>query len=47
LLLEWHYVVDILGGVLVAALAVAAVDGRELLQAAGIIRRSEGMTSPS
>jgi hypothetical protein len=47
LLLEWHYVVDILGGVLVAGLAVAAVDGRELLQAAGIIKRSEGMTSPS
>ena len=29
-LLEWHYVVDILGGVLVAILAIATVDGHEL-----------------
>jgi hypothetical protein len=30
LLLEWHYAVDILGGVFVAIAAIAAVDGREL-----------------
>jgi PAP2 superfamily len=29
LLLEWHYAVDILGGVLVALVAIASVDGRE------------------
>jgi len=29
-LLEWHYVIDVLGGVLVAILAIASVDGREL-----------------
>jgi hypothetical protein len=46
-LLEWHYVVDIFGGVVVAGIAIAAVDGRELLQAAGIIRTPEGMTSSS
>jgi hypothetical protein len=28
-LLEWHYVVDIVGGILVAAIAIAAVDGHE------------------
>lgn len=28
-LLEWHYVVDMIGGVLVAAVAIAAVDGHE------------------
>jgi hypothetical protein len=46
-LLEWHYVVDILGGVLVAGFAIAAVDGRELLQAAGIMKMPEGVTSQS
>jgi hypothetical protein len=30
ILLEWHYVVDIVAGVLVAGLAIAAVDGSEL-----------------
>jgi hypothetical protein len=29
LLLEWHYAVDLLGGVLVAIAAIALVDGRE------------------
>jgi hypothetical protein len=47
LLLEWHYLVDIFGGVLVAGVAIAVVDGRELLQAAGIMKRSEVMTSSS
>jgi hypothetical protein len=28
-LLEWHYVVDVLAGAVIAALAIAAVDGRE------------------
>jgi hypothetical protein len=39
-LLEWHYVVDILAGVVVAGLAIAAVNGRELLQSAGITKIS-------
>lgn len=30
ILLEWHYVVDIIAGVLVAGLAIAVVDGSEL-----------------
>lgn len=34
-LLEWHYVVDVLAGVLVAVLAIAMVNGRGWLQAAG------------
>jgi hypothetical protein len=46
-LLEWHYIIDIFGGALVAGLAIAAVDGRELLRAAGIMRISEGVTSSS
>lgn len=46
-LLEWHYVVDILGGVLVAGCAIAAVDGRELLQSAGIMKTSQGVASCS
>jgi hypothetical protein len=29
ILLEWHYLVDIVGGVLVAAVAIAALDGHE------------------
>lgn len=29
-LLEWHYVIDIFAGVLIAGLAIATVDGREL-----------------
>jgi hypothetical protein len=29
-LLEWHYVVDIIAGVLVACVAIAVVDGGEL-----------------
>jgi hypothetical protein len=29
-LLEWHYVVDVLAGVVIAVVAIAAVDGREL-----------------
>ncbi|MGA9040920.1 MAG: phosphatase PAP2 family protein [Terriglobales bacterium] len=29
ILLEWHYVVDILGGILVALVAIATVDGHE------------------
>jgi len=45
-LLEWHYVVDILAGVVVAGLAIAAVDGRELLQSAGI-RKMSGEARPS
>jgi hypothetical protein len=35
-LLEWHYIVDILGGVLVAGLAIAAVNGHELLRTLGL-----------
>ncbi len=34
-LLEWHYVVDVLAGVLVAGLAIAAVAGREWWQRGG------------
>ena len=44
-LLEWHYVVDILAGVLVAGVAIAAVNGRELLQAAGIVKMAGSMSS--
>src|SRR5579863_1983816 len=46
-LLEWHYVVDIFGGVLVAGLAIVAVNGRELLQSVGITRMPVGMSSSS
>jgi hypothetical protein len=35
-LLEWHYIVDILGGVLVAGLAIVAVNGHELLRTLGL-----------
>jgi len=44
-LLEWHYVVDILAGVLVAGFAIAAVNTRELLQATGITKMSGEATS--
>lgn len=40
-LLEWHYLVDIFGGVLVAGIAIMAVDGHELLQAAGVMKMPE------
>lgn len=42
-LLEWHYIVDIFGGVLVAGLAIMAVDGRELLRAAGVVKMPESV----
>jgi len=46
LLLEWHYLADILGGVLVAGLAIVVVNGQELLQSAGVVRASQvGATS--
>jgi len=44
-LLEWHYVVDILAGVLVAGFAIAAVNGRELWQAAGTTKMPAGTTT--
>jgi hypothetical protein len=44
-LLEWHYVVDIFGGVLVSGLAIAAVEGRELWRSGTIMRASGGVTS--
>jgi hypothetical protein len=49
-LLEWHYVVDVLAGVVVAALAIAAVDGRELWRrrgrcAAGFRKLPRGVVS--
>jgi hypothetical protein len=44
-LLEWHYLVDIIGGVVVASLAILAVNGREPLQAVGIVKASEGAAS--
>jgi hypothetical protein len=44
-LLEWHYLVDILGGVLVAGVAILAVDGRDLLQTSGMVKAEEGATS--
>ncbi|MGA7382592.1 MAG: phosphatase PAP2 family protein [Terriglobales bacterium] len=46
-LLEWHYIVDIFGGVLVAGLAIVAIDGRELLQAIGIAKMAPDMSSSS
>lgn len=46
-LLEWHYVVDILAGVLVAGCAIAAIDGRELMRATGIAGTFESETSIS
>ena len=44
-LLEWHYLVDIIGGVVVASLAILAVNGHEPLQAVGIVKASEGAAS--
>jgi hypothetical protein len=49
-LLEWHYVVDVLAGIVIAVLAIAAIDGRELwrhrgLTAAGISEMPSGATS--
>jgi len=43
--LEWHYVVDILAGVLVAGCAIAVVDRLELMNATGITSMSESVTS--
>jgi hypothetical protein len=44
-LLEWHYLVDILGGALVAGFAILVVNGNELLQSVGIVKTSQGVTS--
>jgi hypothetical protein len=44
-LLEWHYLVDIFAGALVAALAIAAVDGREMLQAAGLTKMEDAASA--
>jgi hypothetical protein len=38
LLLEWHYVVDVLAGVGIAVVAIAAVDGRELWRCGNFAR---------
>jgi hypothetical protein len=46
-LLEWHYVVDIFGGVLVAGFAIVAVNGRELLRSARNMSTSGSATSLS
>lgn len=40
-LLEWHYVVDVLAGVVVAVLAVAAVEGSELWRRGGVNRATQ------
>jgi hypothetical protein len=44
-LLEWHYIVDIFAGVMVAGLAIAVVNGCELLQVARIAKMPERISS--
>ena len=47
ILLEWHYVMDILGGIFVAGLAIATMDGSELLRAMKIKKAPESLGRPS
>ncbi|MGH9498325.1 MAG: phosphatase PAP2 family protein [Terriglobales bacterium] len=44
-LLEWHYVVDIFAGVLVAGVAILVIDGHAALQAASVMKMPAGVPS--
>jgi PAP2 superfamily len=41
-LLEWHYIVDVLAGIMIAVLAIAAVDGREMWRSRGVAKGEIG-----